>query len=220
MPRFLPTWGWDQGTGYNQNLWYIWNGNPQMTTGSTATIYDQWWYNGTAVTQVTNGGLYHNYQIWNDWSTANGGAALSHEYELAEPPPPPSEEELRYRAMVRARNDLIYRNRARTTALRHRVASRKAEELLLDNLTEEQADEYRRLQRFAVVIGDRTYRIRKGMHGNLDVIEDDRVIERLCVYARGGVPEQDNMLAQKLLLETDEEHVRRTANITRMRVAA
>jgi hypothetical protein len=34
------------------------------------------------------------------------------------------------------------------------------------------------------------------------------------VYAVGGVPEGDQMLAQKLFIEHDEERLRKTANIT------
>lgn len=204
-----PTFGaCDRGTGYNQGVWYAWNHN--ITTSASTYVWP------STVTQVTNGGEFYNSQVWQGWQV--NGPAYSHEYQLAVDPP--TAEELQERAVVRARGNLIHRNRMRSNMLRRKRTERRAEEILLDNLTDEQADEYRRLERFAVVVGDRTYRIRKGMHGNIDVIEDDQVIERLCVYAQGNVPPQDNMLAQKLILETDEEYLRRTANITPMRRAA
>lgn len=179
------------------------------TTGSAinadTTIWQTW--TSTASTTVSPGwfdqGTQANANTWQTWNIAPT-------YAYVAPP---------LTALEKARRLLIATNRARAQMLRRKRAERVAEQLLLETLSDDQAAEYRRLERFHLIVGDRTYRIRKGMHGNIDVIEDDTIVERLCVYAQGGVPAADNMLAQKLLLETDEEHLRARANITRMRRA-
>jgi hypothetical protein len=45
-------------------------------------------------------------------------------------------------------------------------------------------------------------------------IDRDKPVERLCIYASGDVPEEDSMIAQKLLLEANEAEFLRVANRT------
>jgi hypothetical protein len=50
--------------------------------------------------------------------------------------------------------------------------------------------------------------------GNIDVVNAEGIIaHRLCVHPMIGVPDSDTMLAQKLLLEHDEDRCIRVANV-------
>ena len=57
------------------------------------------------------------------------------------------------------------------------------------------------------------YRIRKGRAANVDLIDPKtgKVIDVLCAYPRMDVPDGDCMVAQKLMLECDEEAFRKIA---------
>jgi hypothetical protein len=103
-------------------------------------------------------------------------------------------------------------------ALDRQKADQRAKELMMNCLSPEQRDEYERHKRFHVITpSGKKYRINKGTHGNIALLgENDRVLEKLCVQPE-GIPKYDAMLAQKLWLETDEEKVRKVANITNMR---
>lgn len=205
------------GTTFNAYVWF----NASTTTAQTMT-YDAWYQqfgltaSTTAYTTNHNPGWVHNNGVWQAWQTST-----AHTVRPGVVAAPMTVEEKEKLAWHNRREKLIWHNRQRSATLRRRRAERVAEGLLLETLDDDQAAEYRRHERFTLIVGERKYRIRKGMHGNIDLLDgEDRVVERLCVFAKGGVPPQDNMLAQKLVLETDEAHLRERANITRMRRAA
>lgn len=93
----------------------------------------------------------------------------------------------------------------------------RAKELLLEHLDEEQRDRFERHKRFRV----------RGSHGGVydichqtvqrieEVGERDRVLGTYCIHAGGYVPEPDNMLAKKLMIEADEERFLAIANYSR-----
>ncbi len=59
----------------------------------------------------------------------------------------------------------------------------------------------------------KVYRIRQGRSGNVDLLgADGKPIRRYCAHPDLFVPDEDTMLAQKLMLETAEEQFLRTAN--------
>jgi hypothetical protein len=97
----------------------------------------------------------------------------------------------------------------------------KARELLLEQLTSEQRASLEQHNWFLVRgQSGRHYRIRDDGHvvGNIEVIEHDllgheRVLHRLCGHlSEYGMPLADHLLAQKLMLEADEETFLRLAN--------
>lgn len=97
---------------------------------------------------------------------------------------------------------------------RMRGAADRAVRMLRRFLTAEQLAQYAQSKYFFVrgSLGGR-YRIDYGAHGNVKrVDEQGAVLESLCVQP-AGVPDGDAMLAQKLLLETNEQYVRDVANI-------
>ena len=93
-------------------------------------------------------------------------------------------------------------------------AEHTAEVLLRSTLS---SDEYRQLlSRSFVDVPSRTYagrvyRIPRGP-GQVLVLEDNRVVERLCVQPIEYLPEADVILLHKLLIEGDERTYLETAN--------
>lgn len=105
----------------------------------------------------------------------------------------------------------------RREAVRRSTAEIKAEELLRSCLSRSQDEELTKFGWFDVPVKDKTYRVKRGIAGNVFLLGDDgREVERFCIHP-SGVPAGDAMLAQKLLLETDERKFRQVANITTLR---
>jgi hypothetical protein len=95
-------------------------------------------------------------------------------------------------------------------------AQKRAKKLLQDCLTPEQLKCYEEHQFFDVVIDGKTYRIRQGTHGNVRLLDKDKdgkvkEVRSFCIQP-GGVPDEDAMLSQKLLLEANEAEFLRIAN--------
>lgn len=93
-------------------------------------------------------------------------------------------------------------------------AENRARDLLLSCLTPAQQEEYTATRSFTVKVksGNR-YRIEQ--HRNYNVIRLDKkgqVVSELCAGPVEEVPLEDQMLAQKLLLETDEAEFLAVAN--------
>lgn len=182
------------------------------TTSGATTVGDYWpIWNQTAATITTSATNY--WPVWNEvygnrwWRETLRGGTLK----------PISAEQ---RAAWREREREI-EERAAKERERRKAAEQKAEDLLLANLSPEQVDEYKRMKRFSVHLPDgKVYRIRKGFAGNVELVkpgEGGRIerLENLCIHPAERIPDQDNMLAQKLLLEANEPEFRRIANITR-----
>lgn len=116
--------------------------------------------------------------------------------------------------------------RATAFDVRHAVeidaAARRAEDLLRQNLTDEQREDLEKKNCFYLEsLGKdgkrRRYRIDRGTHGNVKLLDDKgSIVGTYCVQP-DNVPAADAMLAQKLWLETDEEAFRKVANFTRRR---
>lgn len=190
--------------------------SPSYYIGTTSGTF--WDFNTTA----TSGTL--NNSVWSNWAT-NTGILTTNEFRVANGLSPCDYYPLRS-IVVDPREELIRANRVRAQRLRARVqrraAAHAADELLTSLMTDEQRDEYQRMARIHVVAPDgKRYRIRRGWAGNLEVIDnEDRPVERWCVHPRVSVPEADNMIAQKLMIESGRaDELRRIANVTRLHVA-
>lgn len=91
----------------------------------------------------------------------------------------------------------------------------RAKALLLSCLNPEQRSMFERENKFRVV-GSRggIYEIRQGRTHNIFKLDlEGRQIEEWCVHVEAYLPDCDNMLAQKLDLETNEDGLRLLANI-------
>jgi hypothetical protein len=112
--------------------------------------------------------------------------------------------------------------RARVEQAEKLAAKGRARKLLVRHLSVIQKRVYEEHGYFDVEVSGKVYRVRQGTHGNVRKIEQvdgrDREVMSFCIQP-GGVPEEDAMLAQKLLLETDEAMFLRIANARPMQVA-
>lgn len=195
------------------DVWTIWTSSTSATTANiTFDVWDQW-HNGTAtVTYTTTDNVWNQ---WNDHFTAdivirNGchRKAMTREERDAY-------DKKVVQDQARYEKERIEREKRNAEEKIRRIAAEaKAKDLLMNYLSVEQREEYERHQRFHVITkAGKLYRINKGSHGNIKLIEEGAAVESLCVQPR-GVPDFDSMLAQKLWLETDEEQIRKVANIT------
>jgi hypothetical protein len=98
------------------------------------------------------------------------------------------------------------------------AAEKRAEKLLQDHLSPKQREELAANRFFTVAsIGKdgqrRTYRIHRGRSRNVQQVDaSGRVLKTLCAHPAMLVPDPDTMLAQKLMLESQEEDFLRIAN--------
>jgi hypothetical protein len=220
---------------YDYDPWSPWN-STLCTTAATNTYGAG---NTTATTATAVWHVWNQYYTptssygtgdpWIAWNTGTGNRPLR--VRDCVPPPVMTPEQLE--AQQRQRRE----HEARIAADRRarEEAEVRAEQLLLRELDEGQRAEYLRDKAFTVRLPDgKRYRIKKGWAGNVERVEDVRLpqqqspslvandqhyvaVEKLCIHPNDWVPDQDNMLAQKLLLEADEAKFRRIANITRLR---
>lgn len=95
-----------------------------------------------------------------------------------------------------------------------RAAELRAEEVLLMCLNPVQEMEYRQHGCFHLQVNERRYRINKGRTGNVELIHEGLPVYRYCAHPDLWTPDQDVMLAQMLMLQTDEKRFLATANRT------
>jgi hypothetical protein len=104
--------------------------------------------------------------------------------------------------------------KAEIAAAERKAAIEKARALLLSMLSVKQREQYQR-DRFFEVIGQHTrrrYRVRQGTHGNVRLLDDKgREVTSYCAQP-SGVPDEDAMLAQALMLEHHEQDFLKVAN--------
>lgn len=195
---------------------------------ATYTVADNVWFTWTtdSASSTAVSGAWENWTIQTASSTSCTANAWFYWCDEA---PVLSDEE---RAAVAARQAEQARQAAerRTVWERQRAkeaeerqaAEAKAEALLLEHLTPEQRDSYTRKKEFEVQTeSGRRYRLRHGWAGNVDELDENgRAVNRLCIHPAVHVPNPDNLLAQKLLLQWDEERFRKIANHTRLQALA
>lgn len=106
--------------------------------------------------------------------------------------------------------------RAKRKLLREERRAR-ARKLLMQVLNAKQKQDLEKHNYF-YVIGGKTgnrYRIDQGRSGNVKLLsQDDKVQQSWCAHPRIGCPDEDTMLAQKIMLEHMEGRFKDIANIT------
>lgn len=116
----------------------------------------------------------------------------------------------------------VARIEAETARIQASVAKREAAEsaartLLLQNLDQAQAAEFTKSRQFEVISRDgaRRYRVEYGTAGNVKLLNGEgKPVSKFCIHPQVLCPTEDVMLAQKLLLDADEEEFLRIANRT------
>ncbi len=187
-------WGYWSGTAATTTA--VWNNWTTANTTATANVWPYWISSG-ATTATT----------WINWNDGIG--------TLVPTPIRPRQltpEELDAHRIARAQAE---ERQALARADREQAVQR-AETLLHENLNDRQRRSLRAHGRFRVkAASGRWYEVWRNHHGRLiELGARGKPVNNLCVYATGGAPDADQMLAQKLYLEAAEETLRRVAHIT------
>ena len=200
------TWGkWTQGNyiqaiNTSQITWSTWASN-------SATAYNV--PGGTITIQASNvstGTYIVNQQVlqgnWANWATQY------HE----------SKEQKEKRVAAAKEQERVWLERKKAEDDEKARVKTRAEKILVRHLDTKQALHLKEKGHFDVEVGDKTYRIWRGTHGNIrELNKEGKEIASLCVQPN-GVPTEDAMLAQLLWLRADEKALLRVANRTQLRV--
>lgn len=93
------------------------------------------------------------------------------------------------------------RELARRSRREREEATRRARELLMMHLNEEQRAQFEAANYFHVEVDGVCYRITRRRSENIFVMEDGQKVEVICIHPEDNLPLEDQMLAQKLMLE-------------------
>jgi anaerobic selenocysteine-containing dehydrogenase len=145
------------------------------------------------------------------WTTWNNSTITYHANTIHVPPQRTPEQEAAHQEELLQARERWARTDAESKAAAAE-AKRKARVILEENLTDGQRKQLADGDWFEVVTPKGTYRIRTGISGNVDRYVKGRATDRYCIHPTETVPAEDNMLIQKLLLETDEDAFLRIAN--------
>ena len=158
------------------------------------------WTGTTYTSTITSTGT----SVWHSWADNGNQRGLPMERRIVTAEEAAAEDQKR----------AVYRARQRVLRLEREKAQDTAEKLLLDNLNAEQVAEYKQHYHFTIRGRNNVrFRIRKGRSGNVDVINPSGLIDyRLCAHPAMDVPDCDTMLAQKIMLELDQDAFMRVAN--------
>lgn len=196
-------------TGHPQ--WEYWISRGTATTSTTTDYIWETWSNATSTTATTTSN-----DTWYVWSSDRDEYVVHREWGEWY-------NDKVYHKTLKPKHDahvVEYQNEQRRirmaeAARKRKEAQARARELLVNNLNAaQQAD----LDNFGFFFVDskrpeRKYRIRKGRVGNVDVMEGDKILHRLCAHPAPSVPDDDTRLAQKLMLEHMEDAFVARANV-------
>lgn len=193
-------------------IWCDWCDSTTSTSCTTGSAW-HYWTDGTSSTCTSTNTA--STIAWRAWSACSA-AATTPEYQPYRAPELTPEERAK-RAEERERQAEAARVAAEKAAREAELAKAKAEKLLHELLDAEQKKQYAESKTFDVIGADsERYRVRDGWAGHVERIKDGKPIERFCIHPRERVPEADNQLIAKLMLETDPAGFRKIANVTRL----
>lgn len=203
----MPVWSsWTNGTAItgstttcNTDLWRIWQ--PTSSTTGATTIHANVWNNWNTVATGTACTAIHS-STWTHWLVLPQAQPQGY-VEVVDCP------------AERARQQAEMVARAKATAEAAAAADAKAKKLLLECVSPEQRATIEQHGYFDVTLPNgNVYRIKKGWSHNVQRVLPNGQVARgtLCAHPVDSVPNYDNMLAQKFMLETDEQAFLRIAN--------
>jgi hypothetical protein len=220
IPSFLAKKGWGDTT--NTTTWRHWN-ETYSTSADTYTI-------ATDYSSATDGNAYVIWRHWNgQWISAarrdcatllsatetgdNQTIEIWQEWNISAEA---KSAQRRASAEQREQWRLYEEQRKQENEKREREwkeAQKRAEELLRSCLTPQQVEELDQKHHFHLLVGTRKYRVNRGRTRNIELIDEQgKVVKRLCAHPQDLVPDADTMLAQKLMLETNEQEFLKIAN--------
>jgi hypothetical protein len=171
--------------------------NTSSVTSATLDVWNQW---------VQSEHAHLDQVAWQTWN----GEALGR-IEVRE-----SAAQRLAREAARRENEARLFERQRAIMAEQRIAETRAKRLLVENISPAQRKSLKDHGHFDVLVGGKTYRIKWGSHGNVYLVQGGREVRSFCIQPP-DVPAGDAMLAQKLLLETDEASFLRIANAREIR---
>lgn len=201
------------------STWNIWV-DEYLGTSTTVTSSKIWptWVEslGTTSTAVSySTSTTNSINIWPRWVERQANRVIRAEQIM--PPPRMTEEERRAAAEARRQEEERYRQRREEAEKQRRESQERAEVLLKAVLTPAQWDDYKKNKRFDIEVNGMRFRINKGRAGNVVLLDQHgKPKTRLCAHPRINCPDQDTMIAQKLMLETDPEGFMSLANHSRV----
>ena len=169
--------------------WLVWNDSTAITESSAITI-------GTVLASASTSVVAFTDAYWRTWIV--------------------EQEETAEQRAERGRRQAVADARARDLAAVRQAAMERAERLLEACLSLAQRDQFQSEGWFLVRSpSGRRYQIRRGRARNvIEVNMQGRRLRTLCCHPVDGVPDADTMLAQKLMLETQEDEFLRLANVS------
>jgi hypothetical protein len=133
-------------------------------------------------------------------------------------------------AAEREKRAVVQRKKEAEKRLFTETSKERARRLLSSMLSPEQREEFQEDDCFHLRVIDgktgdeRVYRIDQGFQGNVKLLgPDGRPVKSYCIHAKTTddegrrLPNEDHMLAQKLLLQTDEKSFLQIANMSHVR---
>jgi hypothetical protein len=191
-------------TTTGDKVWSNWVTYRYTTTStSTASVWASW-TNGTSSTTTTS---YTTDVTWTDW-TNDINIVTYRPVEL-------TKAQKRAIKKAEAKRRAEENVRIAKAKAQEKAREKKARQLLKEVLTEEQnkqLDEKGYFELVSVGSGQR-YRIRRGRTRNVEKIDaEGKVVGRLCFHPVDEVHVYDTMVIQKVMLDCDEEAVKRVAN--------
>lgn len=194
--------------------WAVWNScnDTSTTNGTNVCTWHAWNTQAIAQTSATTG------TTWQVWQNQASSAAAFMQNSLMQSWVVQQERTSETRAQKKRRRIDEWRAGWASawqqigTEIGKRAAKARARRLLVEALSAEQQASYEKNGYFIVEVGGTKYRIDQGTHGNVKQLDHaGRPIYSYCIQP-ANVPDEDAMLAQKLMLETDEEAFKRIAN--------
>lgn len=173
-----------------------------VTCSSSDVIWYNWCDSYTTANTTTSTITYSSSSAdatWTYWITEPTSRVV-----VAERLPIPREDLERERAAIRAEK------------ARRDQAIARATRLLNSNLTEFQRRQFQEHQFFEVLTQNGTvrYLLYRGRSANVYKLDaQGKLIGRFCAHPAQMVPDEDTLLAQKLMLETDPTEFERIANV-------
>ena len=194
----------------------VWCSETPTATTTHAVTWTEW--TCTSPTNVTpTASTTTNSEAWYYWTTDSTGAAGGYRHSehdqdrLRRLRPQITPEQREQRERQQAENE----RRWAAERAEKQTAKDRADELLDANLTDAQRSDLARDGFFFVdSLKGNKYRIRRGRVANVDAMHKcgERVSHKLCAHPQLYVPDGDTMLAQKLMLEHNEDEFLRLAN--------
>lgn len=212
--------------------WSTWTGGTMSACTADCTTTATWsgWNNTTASTSAyttstawtnwvdLNGTAADGSGAWITWISAEPGGDYSTQYGTLSYPPPETEDQKVARLKQEKIQHQSWEAAEKVRLSKEKAKEEKARQLLREVITPEQDQQLEKDGYFELVSvkSGHRYRIHKGRAGNVQQLDDltGNPIKKLCFHPNEYVHNYDTMVAQKLMLENDEEQVLRVANFS------